>query len=101
VGFSALVHQLVQKEKVLLSLGELKYTSNTFVKEYKKPYNKKEEKSIHMANNPKSPSRKQVASSSQDISHIFPITRCMLLKDLMKRGLLQPFKPSDDTTPLG
>ena len=54
----------IQKEKVLLSLRELKYTFNTFVKEYKKPYNKKEEKLFHMANKSKSPSQKQVASSS-------------------------------------
>lgn len=31
VGFSILVQDILQKEKVLLALGELKYTPNPFV----------------------------------------------------------------------
>jgi len=54
VDFSTLIQQLIQKEKMLLSLRELKYTSNTFAKDNKKPYTKKEEKPIHMVDRPKS-----------------------------------------------
>ena len=73
---------------MLLSLGELKFTSNSFVKDNKKPYMKKEEKIIHMADRPKTPPKIQRSSSSNDINYTFLVQTRLLLQDLMKRGLL-------------
>lgn len=59
VGYSNLVQHLLQKEKVLLSMGDLKYTFNTFVKDNRKPYIKKDDKLVHMDDRPKSPIKPQ------------------------------------------
>ena len=72
VDFSNMVKQLAHKEKVLLSLGELKYTSNTYVKEYRKSYSKKEEKPVHIADKPNSPSHKKAIESSKIFLTHFP-----------------------------
>ena len=43
---------MLQKEKVLLTLDELKSALNPLNKDNKRTYAKKEEKTIHMANKP-------------------------------------------------
>ena len=64
VGFSALVQYLLQKEKVLLYWGEIKYASNIFVKYNVKLYAKKDEKIVHMADRLISPSKVQRSNPS-------------------------------------
>lgn len=67
IGFSILVQYLLQKEKVLLSLGEIKYTSNSF-KDNIKPYIKKDDKLVHMVDKPPSPPKIQRFNTTREIS---------------------------------
>lgn len=48
IGFGALIQELLQKEKVLLEFGELKYAPNPFHNENRQTYAKKEDKIVHM-----------------------------------------------------
>jgi len=91
----------VQKEKVLLSIGELKYTSNKFFKDNRKSYAKKEEKPVNMADRPKTLPKAQISTSSKETNYTFPVPPRILLRDIMKKILLHLLEKVDDDTPLG
>lgn len=93
VGFSTLVQQLVQKENALLSI-ELKYTSNNFLKDNRKSYAKKEEKLVNIVDTPKNPPNAQRSTSSKETNYTFSFLPRILLRDLMKKGLLHPLEKS-------
>jgi len=102
MGFGVLIQELMQKEKVLLELGELKYDPNPFHKENRKKYIKKEEKIVHMVDRPTSPSKLQRSTTTKDVRYTFPIQPRFIMRDLMKKGLLHPMEKStqDDDVPM-
>jgi len=73
VGFGVLIQELLQEEKVLLELGELKYAPNPFNKENRRKYAKKKEKIVHMADRLTSPPKLQRSATRKDLRYTFPI----------------------------
>lgn len=102
VGFVLLVQEFLQNEKVLLALGELKYAPNPFNKDNRIIYANKEEKIIHMADKPASPPKLQRLTTTKDFTYTFLIQPRFIMRDLKKKGLLQPMEISaqDDDIPM-
>jgi len=78
-----MTYKLLEKEKVLVKLGLMKYGDDEKPRaKEKKPQSSKKEKSIHVAE--KSDERKERKFIN------FPRPPKFILKDLMAKGLLQP-----------
>jgi len=92
LAFSDMTHKLLEKEKVLVKLGLVKYG------EYEKPKAKdkraqspKKDKSIHV--------EKKIDEKKEKKFIKFPIPPRFILKDLVTKGLLQPLpKREEDPT---
>jgi len=54
-----------------------------------------------MANRPKPPPKAQRSTSLKETNYTFPVPPRILLRDLMKKGLLHLLEKVDDDTPLG
>jgi len=79
-----MTHKLLEKEKVLVKLGLMKYGDDDKLRaKEKKPQSPKKEKSIHVAKNSNERKERKFIN--------FPIPPKFILKDLMAKGLLQPF----------
>lgn len=53
-----------------------------------------------MADRPKTPPKAQRTTSSKDINYTFLVQPRILLRELMKKGLLHPLQKVDNDTPL-
>jgi len=84
LAFSDMTYKLLEKENVLMKLGLVKYGDDDKLRaKDKKTQSPKKEKSIHIAKKSKERKKRKFVK--------FPIPPRFILKDLMAKGLLQPF----------
>ena len=83
LAFSNMTHKLLEKEKVLMKLGLVKYEEDEKPKtKDKRTQSPKKDKSIHVAEKIDEKKEKKFIN--------FPIPPRFILKDLVTKGLLQP-----------
>jgi len=92
IAFSDMTHKLLEKEKVLVKLGLVKYGEDEKPKaKDKRTQSPKKEKSVHVA--------KKIDEKKERKFIKFPIPPRFILKDLITKGLLQPLpKWEEDPT---
>ena len=92
LAFLDMTYKLLEKEKVLVKLGLMKYGSDDKSKaKDKRPQSPKKEKSIHVVEKSDEPKERKFVK--------FPIPPRYILKDLMAKGLLKPLlKHEEDPT---
>ena len=91
--FWDMTHKLLEKEKVLMKLGLMKYESDDKTKtKDRRPQSPKKKKTIHVAEKTSKPKERKFVK--------FPIPPRYILKDLVAKGLLQllPKREEDPTT---
>jgi len=87
----------------LIELGDLKYTYTPYTKENRRTYTKKEEKIMNMDDTPTSPPNLIRSTTTKEKRYTFSIQPRFIMRDVKKRGLLNPLKKitQDDSIPMG